>query len=160
MIKIFIAVLLAIVATTGYSQSNSFSMLKSNYEDLEDVHTFSLPRFFCKMISSMADDAEFKDAVKNIRSFELITIPNATFSAGHHTKEGFRKLLQKDNFESLATVKDHGDNVEIFRQHGNPNDRYLVWTDNSTDVTAIEVEGDIDVKKLMKQSKTLANQSK
>jgi hypothetical protein len=62
---------------------------------------------------------------------------------------GFRKVLRDDKFVSLATVRDHGDHVEIYlQQNGNKPDRYFVLIDEPSEVTAIELKGEVDVNKL------------
>jgi len=72
----------------------------------------------------MAGEWEFRDAISDVSSVRLINIPHPNFDAQNLSVRGFRGFLKKDNFESLATVKEKGEVVEIYlQQTGNRKNR-------------------------------------
>lgn len=141
--------LVVVTAGSAYAQSKSFEVLKDHFKDTDDVHSVSVSGFFCRMVLWMADDEELKGAIKELNHIRIITIPKINFKDQNLTVNGFRKVLQRDQFESLATVRDNGEHVEVYlQQSGNKSNRYFVLVENDTEVTAIELKGEIDIAKL------------
>lgn len=142
-------VLLMFTAGSAFAQSKSFEALKYQFKDSENVHSVSVSGFFCRMVLWMADDEELKEAIKELNHIRIITIPKTNFKDQNLTVNGFRKVLQRDQFESLATVRDQGEQLEIYlQQNGNKSKRYFVLVEDDTEVTAIELKGEIDIAKL------------
>jgi len=140
---------LLVVTSTAFAQSDSFQLLKDNFADGRDVHCLKVSGFLCKTVLWMAGESEVKEAITDLRSVRLITIPKDNFVERNLSVAGFRKKLSRDSFESLVSIKDHGDHVEIYlQQNGNMKDRYLVLVEDASDVTVIEIRGTIDIQKL------------
>ena len=87
----------------------------------------------------MAGEWEFRDAISDVSSIRLITIPRQNFKSKELSVPGFREYLRKDNFESLATIKEKGDRVEVFiQQAGSRNNRYLIVDANDVIYATID----------------------
>ena len=144
----------------AHSQSKSYQALKNNFDGKTDVHSFKVGGFFCRMVLGMAGEWEFNEAIKDIEHVRLITIPSAEFARQDLSVKGFKKLLRKDSFEELASIKDNGDDVTIFLQSsGKKSDCYIVVIEGPSEIVVVELKGTIDVKMLMDKDKELALQN-
>lgn len=147
--KLFLAAALVALSSSAFAQSRSFETLRDNFEGGEDVHCIQVSGFLCRAALWMAGEWEFREAISDVSSIRLITIPRQNFKSQDLSVAGFKEYLRKDNFESLATIKEKGDRVEIFiQQAGNRKDRYLILAEEADEVTVVEVKGYIDIQKL------------
>ena len=108
----------------------------------------------------MASEWEFKDAIKDVQQVRLITIPAEEFKSQGLSVKGFKKLLVKDSFEELASVRDHGDDVTFYLQSTGKKDRYVVLIQEPDEVVVVELKGSIDVNLLMEKNNTLSLQNR
>jgi hypothetical protein len=149
MLKIVTLVFALSVSSLASAQSNSFQTLTDRFAGEEDVNAFELNGLLCRAALWMAGDWEFRNAVHDLSSIRLITIPTESILRQNLTVGGYRRLLKADHFESLMNVKDHGSLVEIYIQEtDNRKSRYLVLVEEKDDLTVIELKGRIDVEKL------------
>lgn len=157
--RIFLIIVFISAANISFSQSKTFQTLKQKFGGSDNVYAFSASGFFARTILWLAGEHDFRDAVQEIKSIRLITIPKAAFEASQVTVNGLKKLVKKDYFEELANVKDHGDNVSLYLQQGKSEkqNRYLLLVDSSNDVVVIEIRGYIDPAVMNKQNKLSFN---
>lgn len=93
----------------------------------------------------MWGEHEFNDAIKGIRSIDLITVPKSAFGQAEVTVSGFKKVLKEDSFDELARVKDCGDDVTLYiRSTKSRNNRYIILIEQPEEVVVIELTGQID----------------
>ncbi len=148
-----------ITVSTAFCQSESFITLKNKFHGSDNVHSFATSGFLAKAVLWMAGERDFRDAVKNIKQIRLISIPKREFEANDVTLNGFKKILRKDSFEELATVRDHGDDVTLYLQTNKQvkNNRYFLIVDDESEVIAIEIKGYIDPDVMLKNSQYSSN---
>jgi hypothetical protein len=138
-----------VIWSASFSQSKSFEALRDNFAGEEGVHHVRVSGVFCRAVLWMAGEWEFKEAISDVSSIRVINIPKQTFRVQKLSVSGFRTVLHDDHFESLATVKEPGEQVEVYLQEqGNHSNRYLVIVEEAEEVTVIEVKGYIDIQKL------------
>ena len=146
--KITACILLCLFISPGFSviaQSNSFQAFGEKFSDEADVHHFSTNGFFARTILWMAGEHEFNNAVKSIKSINLITVPKSAFEQEKVTVSGFKKVLKQDSFDELARVKDNGDDVTLYiRSTETRNNRYMILIEQSATVILIELKGYVD----------------
>ncbi|MBL7857179.1 MAG: DUF4252 domain-containing protein [Cyclobacteriaceae bacterium] len=134
-----------LLTSVAMAQSSSYQTLKNKFSDSKDVHSFSVNGFFARAILWMADEYEFKKAISEVKSIRLMTIPKSEFKDRGVSLSGYKKLLERDAYEQLAHVRDHGDDVTFYLQstkkQGN---RYMVLVEESDEVVVIEMRGYID----------------
>jgi hypothetical protein len=151
---------LILTSTMAFSQSDSYQILKDNFTGRPDVHSFSVNGFFCRMILGMTDEWEFKEAIKEVQHVRIITIPTEEFEARGLSVNGYKKLLKKDSFEELASVRDNGDHITFYLQATGNKNRYMIVVQEPDEVVVIEMKGDIDVNLLMEKNNTLSLQNR
>lgn len=151
---------LILASTLGYTQSDSYQILKDNFTGRPDVHSFSVNGFFCRMILGMTDEWEFKDAIKDVQHVRIITIPAEEFKARGLSVNGFKKLLKKDSFEELASVRDNGDDITFYLQSTGNKNRYMIVVQEPDEVVVIEMKGSIDANLLLAPDKALSFQNR
>ena len=148
-LRIILLGAMAAVSAHSFAQSESFQTLKDNFAGQPEVHCFKVSGFLCRTVLWMAGEWEFREAISDVSSIRIMTIPKEAFASQQLSLGGFRRVLQKDRYESLATVRDNGERVEVYIQEaGNRNNRYLVLVEESDEVTVIEVKGSLDLQKL------------
>jgi Domain of unknown function (DUF4252) len=153
-----LAFLLIFVASTLMAQSNSYQTMKQTFKDADDVHAFSVSGFLARTVLRMADEHEFSEAITEVKSIKLITVPKDEFRVKGLTINGFKKILKGDSFQELANVRDNGDNVTFFiQENGKKSDRYFILVEDNDEVVAIEMTGNIDMDKVMKLKGGIAN---
>jgi len=147
---LFTAFVLIVSLSTSVAQSDSFITLKEKFSGQEDVFSFGTNGFFARTILWMAGEHEFTNAVKDIKSIRLITIPKESFRNKAVSVNGFKHVLEKDSFEQLAHVKEDGDDITIYLQSTKlKNNRYMILVEEHDEVVAIEISGYIDPKLLL-----------
>lgn len=155
--KYFITVMFVLMASMTFCQSKSFVSLKEHFKGKEDVHCFTVGSFFVNLVLKFADDDEFDfDAIKNIGSIHLITIPKRHFEGNNLSVNGYKRFIQKeDEYEELMDVSEKGEHVTLFmKNYSEQNNRYLILIDNGGDVTAVEFKGYVDVNEFIKNTET------
>ena len=158
--SLFLTLSVLLISTSAFSQSNSYQTLKDNFMGRPDVHSFSVNGFFCRMILGMTDEWEFKEAIKDVQHVRIITIPVEEFEARGLSVNGFKKLLKKDSFEELASVRDHGDDITFYLQATGNKNRYMIVVQEPDEVVVIEMKGSIDANLLLAPDKTLSFQNR
>ena len=159
-ISLLVALSALLTATSTFGQSNSFQTLKNNFIDQPDVHSFNVNGFFCRMVLGMAGEWDFKEAINDVDQIRLITIPTEEFKALGLSVNGFKKLLKKDSFEELASIRDNGDDVNFYLQSTGKKNKYMILIQEPDEVVVIEMKGDIDINLLMEKDKTLSFQNR
>lgn len=156
--SILTTLFLALTISTSFAQSDSFMNLKEKFSDQEDVFSFGTSGFFARTILWMAGEHEFTEAIKEVKSIRLITIPKTAFENESVTVNGFKKVLLKDSFEELANVKEDGDDVTIYLQSTkSKTNRYMILVEEKDEVVAIEIRGYIDPNLLVKNKELSFN---
>lgn len=150
---------LILITSLAFSQSNSYQTLRDNFIGQPDVNSFAVSGFFCRMVLGIAGEWEFKDAIKDIQHLRIITIPTGEFKAKGLSVNGYKKLLKKDSFEELASVRDNGDAITFYLQSNGNKNRYMVLIQESDEVVVIEMKGYIDANLLLEANKSLSYQN-
>jgi hypothetical protein len=159
-IHIIFASSILLIATSTFGQSNSYQALKNNFSDRPNVHNFNVNGFFCRLVLGMAGEWEFKEAIEDVQQVRLITIPSEEFKAQGLSVNGFKKLLAKDSFEELASIRDNGDDVNFYLQSTGRKNRYVILIQEPDEVVVVELKGSIDVNMLMDKNNTLSLQTR
>jgi Domain of unknown function (DUF4252) len=150
-LKIFVIAVVVFTAAPSFSQSMSFEKLYDRFSGTEDVNCFSINGFLCRAGLWVAGEHEFKEAIEKVKSLRLITIPNANFTAQGLSVRGFKKVLSDDDFESLVTLREETNRIEVYLQkNSNLKNLYFFLVEDANTLTAIEIKGDIDINKLRK----------
>jgi hypothetical protein len=144
-----------VTITFAVAQNSSFQVLNNKFEGRENVFSFSTSGFLAQAVLWMSGEHEFKKAVSDIDYIRFITIPKTEFEAQKVTVKGFKKILHKDEYELLASVKDKGDDVTLYIQSGKRDkiNRYFLLIDSANDIVGIEIKGYIDPELLSNQAK-------
>lgn len=134
------------LATAVKAQSDSFQTLKDTFKHGEDVYTVSVNGMLCRTILRMAGEHEFRNAIQDIKNIRLIAIPMTEFKRKNLSVAGFKKILKEDSFQELATVRDNGDDVNVFLQENRKDhDRYFFLINEGDEVVGVEIKGTVDM---------------
>lgn len=149
--KILLPLFFVAISYGASAQSRSYQALKNNFKGQPDVHSFSVNGWLGRMILNVAGEHEFREAIKELNHVRLMVIPHAQFVNHNLSVKGFKTLLNKDQFEELAEVRDKGELVSVYMQEGKEktNNRYMILIEGSSDVVAIELTGYMDASKLV-----------
>jgi hypothetical protein len=148
---------LLLTAATAHAQSNSYNILKHTFSDQPDVHSFSFSGWVGRLILRVADEHEFRNAIKDLQHVRFIEIPKAEFAAQNLSVKGFKNVLIKDSFQELAFIRDKGEEITIYLREGNNHkNQYFVLVEEEHQVVAIELKGYLDPQLLNPKNTTLA----
>lgn len=149
--------ILLLIAATAHSQSKSYSILKEKFIDQPDVHSFSFSGWMGRLILRVADEHEFRDAIKKLQHVRFIEIPKTEFEAQNLSVRGFKNVLTNDSFQELAFIRDQGEEITIYLREGNNHkNHYFVLVEEENAVIAIELKGYLDPQLLNPKNTTLA----
>lgn len=153
--------LLSFIVLGGVSalaQSRSYQALKDNFADRPEVQSFSVDGWLGRMVLNMAGEEELRNAMKDLKHARFIIIPRDEFARQNLSVNGFKSLIKKDMFQSLAEVREPGETVSIYIQEGKTSsrNRYLVLVEEETEIVAIELTGYLDPAKLSVSGSELA----
>lgn len=154
-----VIILLLATCATGFSQSG-FETLKNKFRGSENVFSFSTSGLFARTALWIGGERDYKDAIKEIVRVRFITIPKSAFAEKKVTVNGFKKVLEKSNYQELTTIKDHGDNITLYLEEGkkNKHNRYFLLIDQDSEVVGLEIKGYINEKELLKHANLSHNQ--
>lgn len=140
------SVALLLAASTAFAQSNSYQTLREKFRGERDVIALHASGSLARTILWIAGEKDFKDAIEHVKDIRFIVIPKNAFKANEVTLSGFKKIAQKDSFEELARVKDHGDVVTLMMQtsYKQKHNRYLLLVESNSEVVVMEIKGYID----------------
>lgn len=153
------AALVILFSSTLLAQTSGMRTLKDRFKGEENVHSFKLGGIMARVVFKLvADDEEIKDAIQDIRSVDVISIPKEAFAEQHVSVKGYKKFLEEKGFVSLMDVRDKGDHISIYlAPESGKFERYLIVADEDAEVTVIELKGHIDPSKLSATKLTAAN---
>ena len=144
--------LLVLVAVVASAQSKSFITLKEKFAGEKEVFAFRFSGGFARLALRIAGEHDFYDAIRDVRNVRFIVIPKNAFYEKRLSLNGFRKFAKEDGFEEVASIRDHGDNVDILVQPGKKdNNRYLVLIDDGGEVVAVEMNGYINPEEIRRE---------
>jgi hypothetical protein len=148
--NIFALAFLLLVSLSAFSQSAGMHAMKQRFKGADDVHHFKVGGALARMAFKFIDDEEFKEAVRDVKSVEFITIPREQFKREGVTIRGYQNFLKENHFDELMHVRDNSDNVSVYLapESTGKYDRYLILVDNDREVVLIELKGRIDPTKL------------
>ncbi|MBT1703200.1 DUF4252 domain-containing protein [Chryseosolibacter indicus] len=148
------------LVTSGvFAQSESFHLLENKFKGSENVHALSLSGFLSRIVLRCAGEHDFRKAVKQVKHIRIINIPKSAFEAEQVTVHGFKKVLKKDSFEEVLSVRDHGDDVTLYMksESNRKNSSYFLLVEEESEVVAIELHGYIDPNVMLKSSYLSSN---
>jgi hypothetical protein len=145
---------LLVSSISAFSQFSGFQTLKNKFGGKNEVFSITTSGFFARGVLLLAGEHDFKSAIKHIDQIRLITIPKPAFAQEKVTVNGFKKLLAKDSYEELTSVRDHDDEVTLYIQSGkrSKHNRYFLLVEGNSEVVAIEIKGYIDPKFMLRES--------
>jgi hypothetical protein len=140
------------------AQSKTFKALQNKFADSEDAYSFKASGFWARTILWIAGEEKYSDAIREIKSIRIMSIPKEDFLESKVTVKGFKKFVLTDSYEEIFTVKEPNEEVTLYIQEGkNGKNRYFMLVDEPTEVVAIEIAGYVDVEKLSSPHLSLRN---
>jgi len=139
------------LSVAAMAQSDSYLTLKDKFQGSENVIAVKAGSFLVRTVLLFADEEEWEDDFGKIRSVRVMNIPQAEFKKKSVTPKGFKKILVKDNFQELISSYSDGERLTIFQRDGKNGggDLYFMLIENSHDVTAIEIRGELYPEKIV-----------
>jgi hypothetical protein len=148
--KSIITILFITISSLAVAQSKSFSTLREKFVEADDVSSVRVSGFVLKTILWMAGETEWSDDFGKVKSVRVINIPQREFKERNLTPGGFKKVLAKDSFEEMASTLDNGERLTIYlKDRDQRSDLYFLLVENNSEVTAIEIRGELDPKKII-----------
>lgn len=150
--KNILALAFLTLTISSFGQSESFLTLKEKFEG-ENVKSLNVGGFLLRTALWIARESDFKEEFGSVRSVRLITIPQHEFVSRKLKVSGFKKVLAKDGFDEMVSAKQNGALITVYMQdQGKRDNLYFVLVENDQDITAIEIKGLIDPKKLIESN--------
>lgn len=147
---ILLLLFVALSAVSALAQSRSYQALKDNFGDRPEVQSFSVDGWLGRMVLNMVGEEELRSAIKDLKHARFIIIPRDELARQNLSVNGFKSLIEKDMFQTLAEVREPGETVSIYIQEGKTSsrNRYLVLVEEASEIVAIELTGYLDPSKL------------
>jgi hypothetical protein len=94
-------------------------------------------------------EPDWREDFGQVRNVRIINIPQQAFKNRHLSATGFKKVLAQDKFQEMAAVREDGDHVTVYMKDGKRANIYFVLVESADEVTAVEIKGYLDPKKLI-----------
>ncbi|HEY9045150.1 MAG TPA: DUF4252 domain-containing protein [Ohtaekwangia sp.] len=147
--KRIVTLLLVMASLSSFAQSKSFSTLKQKLNGAEDAVSFSIGGFVLRTALWLSDEDDDFGVIKSVRIFH---VPMDALRERELKVSGFRKLLKNDAFEEMASASEDGNYITVYMQeHGKKNNLYFMLVESDDELTAIEIKGYLDPKKLLEE---------
>lgn len=146
--------------SNAMAQSQSFKTLQNAFAEQDDVHCFTTSGMLARTVLWLAGEHEFKKAIRNVKHIRIMTVPKSAFEDQKLTVHGLQKIIRRDSYEELASVREEGALVTVYLQEIKRSrfNRYLILIDNVSELVALEVKGFIDPTLLNKRKQVLSKQ--
>ena len=151
--KNFITLLFLATSLTAAAQSDSFITLKEKFRGAPEVNSVRVGGFFVRTVLWLASETDWREEIQDVRSVSVINIPQKAFRERNLKIGGFKKLLQKDDFEEAIQAKEGDEKITIYMRDGGRGDTnlYFLLVEEANEVTAIEIRGKLDLKKIIEK---------
>ena len=145
--KLFLALVMICAAGSLNAQSNSYRMIRSQFNDNPDVKSYHLRGWMIRLVAEIVEDEDerLSASLREVKRVRLITIPKEEFAREGVTVSGFKSRLPNDKFELMGDFRDEGGSVAFYhRTEKRGKNCYFVIIDQDDEVIAIEMKGYID----------------
>lgn len=145
--KIFLVLAMTCAAGILNAQSDSYRMLRSQFDDSPDVRSYRLRGLMIRLVAEIVEDEDERLAasLRDVKRVRLMIIPKEEFAQKGVTVSGFKSRLPKDKFELMGDFRDEGGSVAFYhRAEKRGKNCYFVIIDQDDEVVAIEMKGYID----------------
>lgn len=157
-IAFILIMLLPLVSWTQASELNKMFDRYSGQEGFTSLHiTRHLFELF-KKVETAQQGKEFDEAVTSLRSIKLLVADSATNAAMNHTfVRDILTLLPRDKYSELMVFQQHGRETitVLIREEGPVIEEFLMTIDTPREAVFILLEGNIDLEKISRLSRTM-----
>ncbi|HTH56234.1 MAG TPA: DUF4252 domain-containing protein [Cyclobacteriaceae bacterium] len=148
--------LVTLMTSPASAQSNSYEIFKDTFKGGKDVFSFGVRGWLARTVLRFADEDEFQEMISDVKTIKITVVPRQRFHEKDLSIREFKKILTDDSFAELAQVRDGGDNVTIYIQENlkrKHNNLYFILAEESDQVVAIEMRGDVSEESLARLKK-------
>jgi Domain of unknown function (DUF4252) len=131
----------------SFAQSESYEQLREQFIDRENVHSFSVSGFWCRMLMGwvIEEDELFRQALQEVKQVRALVVPQQEWRQDFQSSAEFLRTLKGDGFEELATIRDRGEKLSFYiRPDGKRRNQYFILIEEANEVVAIELRGYLD----------------
>lgn len=155
--KRLLIILFFSIPIIGFGQHTPLSEFFDKYSGQEgytSVHITSYMFEIFKHIETDEEDREFKEAISNLTSIKILT-EEAQKNGGSFKQELVSKL-PKSIYKSLMIVKDGSETITfLIHEKKSVISEFVMLIEEKEEVALIFLEGDIDLNRLSKLSKSM-----
>jgi hypothetical protein len=145
--KIVVIGVLISLSHLSFAQSESYEQLREQFIDRENVHSFSVSGFWCRMLMGwvIEEDELFRQALQEVKHVRALIVPQQEWRQDFQSSAEFLRTLKGDGFEELATIRDRGEKLSFYiRPDGKRRNQYFILIEEANEVVAIELRGYLD----------------
>lgn len=145
--KIVVIGVLISLSHLSFAQSESYEQLREQFIDRENVHSFSVSGFWCRMLMGwvIEEDEIFRQALQEVKQVRALIVPQQEWRQDFQSSAEFLRTLKGDGFEELATIRDRGEKLSFYiRPDGKRRNQYFILIEEANEVVAIELRGYLD----------------
>lgn len=137
-------VLLCLLLISSFSfqlHANAENIIQQ-FSNSKDVYRIHIGRVGMSLIRFFAVDAEYRSAVKEIKSLEVLTLKDNSTKDNYLNK--FKTLKDDEKYTTLLTVKNGDDNVRIMiKKEKDVICELIVIVSDTADITMVRLKGKI-----------------
>jgi len=151
--KNIFALVFTITSLTTFAQSESFLTFKENLADAEDAVSFKIGGFVLRTELWLSNESDVRDEFGEVHSLRFMNVPMDEVHKRNLKVSGFKSVLKNDHFEEVISASEDGDQVTVYMQErGKNNNLYFMLIESEDELTAIEIKGYLDPKKLLESN--------
>lgn len=159
--KTILSIALAIAALNASAQSSQAENLFEKYSSQDGYTSVNIGKSMFELfakITSQKESQEFNELSAKLNSLKILSLDST--SNAHRQKDFYQEIissLPKSDYTDLMTVKEGKGEVRFFiKEKSNViSELILAIGGNKGETTLIALQGDIDLKKLSKLSKSM-----
>ncbi|MDF1549189.1 MAG: DUF4252 domain-containing protein [Bacteroidales bacterium] len=156
-VNLILLFMIPVLAFAQKSQLNTFFDKYSGQEGYTSVHITKYMFQLFEKVSDEKEDKEFKDVTSKLDAIKILAIDSKADEVSQKAfKNELIQKLPKSIYKDLMIIKEGKKEITfMIREEGNKISELVMFVDEPNESALIFLEGDIDLKKISKLSKTM-----
>lgn len=154
--KLVLLLTFGLISFISWAQGTPVDQLFDKYSGKEGFTSVYITSYMFSMFSNLeTDDPEFDELVKNLKAIKILAMDDSVHGNVNFFKEIIDKL-PKDQYKELMIIKEKDQDVKFLVNEKNGKIiELLLIAGGKEDNAIISIQGNIDLKKISKLSKSM-----
>lgn len=156
-LRLILPILFLTISLSGFSQASPIDKLFNKYAGKDGFTTVFISQYMFDMFKDVnTNDKDFDSLIKGLKSIRILTVENPkAVPAGINLYTEIMKELPANLYKELMVIKEKDQNIKFLIREAQGRIVELLMISGGKENTLICIEGNIDIKSIVKLSKSM-----